>query len=159
MVAAGEVIESADINNLVAQMAAAFPLGLGAWTAFTPTLTQSVTVTKTITVARYFKIGRMVDVEVALVVTGAGSATQPILIGLPVAAAFAGDLPAGVGMVVDSSVGGVYAGEALINSANAIYLMSTSVTTGAILGQAAPMAAALAAGDSVRYKIRYESAA
>jgi hypothetical protein len=73
---------------------------LGAWTDYTPTLTQSVTVTKTVTYAKYLKLGRTVHVSAILTVTGSGTPSQAIAVGLPVTAAFAG-APFGSGRISD----------------------------------------------------------
>src|SRR5919106_4616538 len=50
-------VAEADIDTLQANSAAAFPLGFAAWTAYTPTLTQSATPTKTVNRARYMRVG------------------------------------------------------------------------------------------------------
>ncbi len=62
----------------------AFP-SYAATSTYTPTLTQSGTVTKTVTYAHYWQIGKLVLFWVKLAVTGAGSAGTTIAIGLPVA--------------------------------------------------------------------------
>lgn len=55
-------------------------------TGYTPTLTQSGAVTKTVTVADYVQIGKLVTVWFRLDITGAGTTNNPILVGLPVTA-------------------------------------------------------------------------
>lgn len=59
---------------------------LGAWTNYTPTLTQSATISKTVTYARYTKTGRTVTAEGVLVATSNGTANNAIQVGIPVTA-------------------------------------------------------------------------
>lgn len=72
-------------------MAALLPLDALAWSTYTPTLTQSGAVTKTVTKARYGQVGKIVVVRVALAVTGAGTANNAITVSLPVTAAGTGE--------------------------------------------------------------------
>lgn len=83
------------------------------WTAWTPTITQGVGVTITVTRARYTVIGGLVVIQGQVVATSAGTATQPIVIGgIPAGILPAGvtvSTPIGVGTVLDQGVG-IYAG-------------------------------------------------
>jgi hypothetical protein len=56
-----------------------------AWIAYTPTLTQTVTVTKTIVVARYKKIGKTVTAQIILTCTSSGTNGTMVSVGLPIA--------------------------------------------------------------------------
>lgn len=56
-----------------------------AWTPYTPTFSQTATITKTVTFARYIQIGKMVTFQVALAATSAGTAGAFVRVGLPVA--------------------------------------------------------------------------
>lgn len=58
-----------------------------AWTSYTPTLTQGVAVTKTVTYAKYQRVGRTIIVSMRLAITSAGTAGSALLAGLPVTAA------------------------------------------------------------------------
>lgn len=126
------------------------------WTTYTPTLTQSGAVTKTVTYARYLRVGRMITVEVLLVATGAGTGANRITVSLPVTAAQGGDMVAGSGYVFDASAATVYAGPATLFSTTsaAIYLGSGVANH---LG-AAGMTAALANTDNVSVSLTYEAA-
>lgn len=131
---------------------------LGAWTTFTPTLTQSATVTKTVTYARYTKIGRLVIAQVALAVTGAGTASNAVLIGLPVAALNSAAIEdIGTGHIFDASAVLVYKGHATYASTTTIQLRPSSTTTTGVLG-ADTFTAALASGDEIGYSVTYEAA-
>lgn len=79
----------------------------GAWTTYTPTVTQSGTVNKTVTRAAWMRIGRLVFVQWALSMTGAGTGNNVITVSLPVAAATTGGawLPCGQAYINDVSVG------------------------------------------------------
>lgn len=157
---AGDVLTAAQLNaELRDALLGAFPLGPPdvAWTAYTPTLVQPGAVTKTVTYARYTRTGRKITAQVLLTVTGTGTAANSVVVGLPVTAAQASDLPCGVGIVTDSSAGGAtFGGIALINSTTTVYFLSTATNIG-LLG-VADFTAALAVGDTVRMSITYESA-
>jgi len=65
----------------------------GEWNDFTPTLTQTGSVSFTATRARYRRMGTHVTVHVSLAITGAGTAGSALVLGgLPVAAANSEDL-------------------------------------------------------------------
>lgn len=133
-----------------------FPLDTDAWTAFTPTLTQSVTVTKTVTYAAYTKVGRLVICNLYLTVTGAGTAANAVLIGLPIAASASGPM-IGSGMIYDASVPLIHMGVAVLNgSVASLYIHGgTGVFAGSTGGI---FTAALASSDQVRISVVYESA-
>jgi hypothetical protein len=136
----------------------AFDLGTD-WTSYTPTLTQSATVTKTMTYAKYVKVGRMVTVQGVLAVTGTGTASQPIIIGLPVTSASSlTSQTIGTGYVLDVSAGAQYLAHAIFATATSIYLLPSTGTAGSALGSSV-MTAALASGDTVAINVTYESLA
>jgi hypothetical protein len=130
---------------------------LGAWTTFTPTLVQSGTVTKTVTYARFVRLGRTIFAQVDLSVTGSGTGANQVVIGLPVSAA-SGTLMVGTGLIYDSSATLVYNAIAEVMAGGAgVALRPTTSTTNANLGVTA-FTAALASGDIVRYGVTYEAA-
>lgn len=126
------------------------------WAPYTPTLTQTGTVTNTVTYAKYSRLGRLITVELLLVATGAGTGGSRILVSLPVTAAQGGDMPCGSGYVYDASAALVYAGTATLftTTTAAIYLGSGVANH---LG-AAGMIAALANGDNVGLSLVFEAA-
>lgn len=77
----------ADVNTLSVYSGAAWstigPVH-GAGLTWTPTWTQSATITKTVTLATYTRVGRQVTAAFILAATSAGTSGQPILFGLPV---------------------------------------------------------------------------
>lgn len=130
---------------------------MNAWETYTPTLTQSGAVTKTVTYARFVRIGRTIIVTVRLAVTGTGSASNAVVVGLPVTAAAAVTRAAGCGSIFDTSAGLVYNGNADITTTTTVQFWPTSADSGSALG-AAVFTAALAAGDEVAMHVTYEAA-
>ena len=70
--AAGQVLTAAELNTT------------GAWTSYTPTFTQSATITKTVNWAKYMQLGDLVFVNLKMTASSAGTTNNKILIGLPV---------------------------------------------------------------------------
>ena len=68
----GQVLTAAELNTA------------GEWQDFTPTFTQSATITKTVNFARYTQLGKWVQVQIRMTATGAGTANNIIKVGLPV---------------------------------------------------------------------------
>lgn len=127
---------------------------VGAWTTFTPTLTQSNTPTKTVTYASYLKLGRMVTGHVVMTVTSAGTAANPIIVGLPVAMAGTGNLVIGSGWVYDASGVIGYSG-ALIRVTSTTAIIWAHGETNNV---GADPNFALANTDQISYQFTYESA-
>lgn len=154
---AGDVLTAAQLNaELRDALLGAFPLGVGAWTSYTPTLTQSGAVTKTVTYAKYQRVGRLIHATWSLAVTGTGTGVNVVTVSLPVTAAAA--VTAGSGFIFDSSASLHYGGIAVLNTTTTCQLLSTSTDTTVFLGGAV-FTAALAAGDVVTGSVTYESAA
>lgn len=130
----------------------------GAWTSYTPTLDQGGAVTKTVTYAKYARMGKTIFVQGLLSVTGSGTASNAVIFGLPVAAAVSTvNHVIGVGDIFDTSATSDYKGIAVINDANSAYLRPTAASTNGVLG-ADTFTAALASGDVVRFSLTYEAA-
>lgn len=155
---AGNVLTAAQLNaQLRDNLLAAFPLGVDAWTGYTPTLTQSAAVTKTVTRAVYQRVGRLVVVTFSLSVTGAGTVSNNIQVGLPVAAA-ASAMPGGSMWIYDASANTNYVGVAVMLSTTTIGAI-ISGGTGYAGNVGGVMAAALASGDAILGHFTYEAAA
>lgn len=155
----GELVTAALLNEQIRDNTLAeFPLGVGAWTSYTPTLTQSATVAKTVTYARYQRVGRIIFFQVRLDVTGAGTAANDVLIGLPVAAVNVTiELPLGGGFIYDSSLGQAHIGVAITNSGTVVKIRPGTGAVNAALGNN-QFTAALASGDIVSVGGSYEAA-
>jgi len=126
--------------------------------SWTPTLTQGVNVTKTVTSARYIQIGKIVIGSFFLIVTGAGTASNTIVMSLPVTAATNGSR--GTMTLYDSSSLNVYPG---------IFFVSTSTTAQFSTTQTAQLnsqqylgyanfTAGLAVSDQIEGSFIYEAA-
>lgn len=71
---AGQVLTAAELN------------AAGAWQDYTPSWTQSATITKTVNWARYTQFNKLVVVNIKMTASSAGTANNKILVGLPVSA-------------------------------------------------------------------------
>ena len=153
-----EEVTAAMLNQEIRDnIGAIAPVGAAAWTDYTPTLTQSATVSKTITYARYMKVGRMVTVNVLLTCTSSGTAANHIEVGLPLAAVSSAAFVVGTFHVYNSSgpnhfVGACYfwstTSVACVTNNNSHYLGETS----------SAFASAIGSGDIVSISLTYESA-
>lgn len=127
------------------------------WTAYTPTLTQSGTVTKTVTVARYLQIGKLVIVYVRLDVTGAGTTNNTITVSTPATGVSTGYI-CGSGEVIDAS-------GATVTYPAMVYTNTTTTFSFGRTDQSAFVSRigvdpnfALASGDVITFTATYEAA-
>lgn len=93
---AGQVLTAATLNTIGA-----------AWVDYTPTLTQGVTVTKTVVQARYCQFQKTIIGQVLLNVSSAGTAGSAVAIGLPFAVR-SGQPLVGYGYIYDANVNTMY---------------------------------------------------
>jgi hypothetical protein len=92
----GQVLTAATLNTI------------GAVTVdYTPTLTQGVTVTKTVVQARYFQIQKLIIGQVLLNVTSAGTASSVVAVGLPISARAVNSMAA-FGYIYDANTNVMY---------------------------------------------------
>ena len=131
----------------------------GAWTSWTPTVTQSGSVTVTVTSATYGRWGRMIVSRMRLTVTGSGTAANAIQIGgLPATSAVAYGVY-GQGVLFDAT-GNSYPFLVRFNSTTTFQLASTISAGGAtpfLLGLN-DFTSGLAVGDIIDCSITYEAA-
>jgi hypothetical protein len=153
-----------DVNTMTVYSGSAWstvgPLH-GALTAWTPAITQSGSVTCTVTYATYQRIGRMIHFDVHLTCTGAGTGANAVVVTLPVTAhgSLTTQSTVGVGSLIDASTTSFWSGLLRINAGSAsVKITSGSTTDGTYLG-ASVFTAALAAGDVITMNGRYEAAA
>ena len=139
----GQVLTAATMNSIGA-----------AWESYTPTLTQSGAVTKTVTYAKYTQINKLCICNVRLEVTGAGTTNNAITITLPLTCSSSANVRVGTGTFYDGSTAITYNGA----------LQLTSATTVAILPDVTNNFAgitpnvALANGDNLSFCLSYEVA-
>jgi hypothetical protein len=117
---------------------------------YTPTLTQSGAVTKTVEFASYHTVAGITHVVVSLSVTGTGTAANAVQIGVPVAQT--SFRLQGVGSIFDASVSTWYHGIAVFVSSTVVQIFPNASTTA--LG-ATSFTAALASGDKVCLNLQY----
>ncbi|MCC6434442.1 MAG: hypothetical protein IT196_05375 [Acidimicrobiales bacterium] len=130
---------------------------LGQWTNYTPTVLQSVAVSKTVSYARYLKLGRLVVVQCYLVITSSGTANNALTVSLPVTAAQA-SVPGGGFYWYDASAG--------LNYGTIGIPLSTTTVGGLLSGSAAVAGQTnavgwpnqVASGDSLLISMTYEAA-
>lgn len=150
---AGDVVTAADTNLYLNHTG-------GAWTAWTPTITQSGSVTCTVNRATWFRAGRFITATAFLTVTGTGTASNAVVIGgLPVASSY-GTGSVGYGAISDLSAVRTYPGIAALTSTTSFVFLGTSTVSADIqLGVAtSAFTAALANTDQISFTITYEAA-
>lgn len=147
-----EVLTASDVNTYLAGEG-------GAWTSWTPAVTQTGAVTVTNTRSRYARYGRTIHFSADVSVTGAGTGASTITVSLPVTAAATNAVTGITGLLVDSSSSDVFPFIADPSSTTAIQLKSTSSSSGSGRLGSAVFTAGLASGDSIRYSGTYEAAA
>jgi len=86
----GQVLTAAELN------------GAGAYQAYTPTWTQSATITKTVNWARFTQLNKLVIGSVRMTATSAGTANNKVLVSLPVDAS-TNNFIMGTAYIVDES--------------------------------------------------------
>lgn len=157
---AGQVAATTDTYSLWFRGASAWvqvgPLAT-TWATWTPTLTQSGTVTATVTYGRYMRVGRTIIAQCDLAATGAGTGNNKITVSLPVTAAAAGSRVVGSGHVYDTSGAVNYSQNAVLDSTTTAAIHSTGA--GQLLGvTGSAFNGALAAGDAITFSLTYEAA-
>ncbi len=127
-------------------------LSMGAWTNWTPTVTQSASISLTNNYARYIRIGKTVVVQASLTLTSAGSAGNIIYIGgLPVAPANSSNL---LGNFYFQSAGIVfYGGSVIIASGSTMQFIVSG--NGNYMGLSPSFA--IKNGDNIFINLTYES--
>lgn len=159
---AGAALSAAQLNaHLRDNLLALLPLDQVAWTSYTPTLTQSAAVAKTVTYAKYQQVGKIVTLQVVLTLTATGTANNKITVTLPVTAASANSQAGHGGYIFDSSGPNVtYPGITVMDSTTTMALVEATVaTTNVRYGQTGTsFAVPLATGDVVAMSMTYEAA-
>ena len=147
----GDVLTASDINTYLSGEG-------GAWTSFTPTVTQSGSVTVTNTRSRYARWGRRIEFTIDLAVTGSGTTGNAITVSLPVTAASANQV-VGSGFVFDNGSGNLPC-IAFASTTSVLAFLPTWVNTATgFLGTATGGGSfALASGDEITVWGSYEAA-
>jgi hypothetical protein len=93
------VLTSSDVNTYLSHEG-------GAWTSYTPTLSQgaSTNIGKTVTYSNYARAGRMITWNFKLDITGSGTSGQAVILTLPVTSVATHSVT-GVGAYLDTGAG------------------------------------------------------
>ena len=150
---AGAVLTAAQLNEQLRDNMDVLAPFSAAWTSYTPTLTQSGAVTKTVTYAKYVQIGDFVWVQVSLTATGAGTTNNAITVSLPVTAASYYGV-SGAAFVLDANVNS-YVGTARGATTTTVAFYQ-GLGGGTAIGQSPNFA--LASTDVVQFSAFYEAA-
>jgi hypothetical protein len=129
----------------------------GAWSTWSPTLTQSGSVTRTVTHAVYGRWGRMIVGIFRLSVTGTGTGSNVVTVSLPVTAARA-DMVVGTGFVFDASASAQHQGSCFLPTTTTLDLRSYGTTAAENRLGVATFTAALASSDILGGMFVYEAA-
>lgn len=128
---------------------------LGAWT---PTVTQTGSVTVTVTYAKLQRIGRYISGWFKLAVTGSGSAGTAVIVSAPVTALEA-DISVGTAMLQDQSTNTYYNSNLHMESTSSFSLRHPVVGAGDSRLGVAGFTVGLASGDLLRGQFHYEAVA
>lgn len=138
----GQVLTAATMNSIGA-----------AWVDYTPTLTQNVTVTKTINYARYCQIQKTIFVQGQLTITGAGTAANEVVVGLPITASSFTSRIIGPAYIYDQSAFVMYNLSAYMASSTTVKFFYQNGT-----GWGFQPNIALANTDQISFSFCYEAA-
>jgi len=136
----GDILTADDLN------------AIGAWTSYTPTLSQSGDRTATVNYASYCKINKLCFVNVDLTCTTTGSAGNAIGVTIPFTAASNQDA-VGFGIFYDDSATDVRLLSVKTGTTSVSFFAEDSTTL--VLG--ATPSVALGNGDVVSFSIMYET--
>lgn len=149
----------AELQRLYERLKGREAIPITNWTTWTPTITQSGSVTFTNTYCRYMVIEKLVHVTGVLAVTSAGTANNVIAVGsLPAAIGLPGaGYPLGVGLVLNQTTA-YYMGAMLSQSATsfAFVVHNDPTVAGNYIG--ANPNFALASGDIIYFNGAWEIA-
>lgn len=154
--ASGAVTMNSTLNVLGAPSSSASMVGWGgAWAAYTPTLTNVTLGTGGTMTARYFQMGKLVFVQLQMILGTGGDVTGNLGVSLPVTARGTSPVVWGMGIVLDDSAG---------TGQRAVAVQPTSTTavgfvnalTGGTVAASNPMDWAV--NDQLRVAFFYEAA-
>lgn len=124
----------------------------GGTDTYSPAVFQGVAVTSTVNIAEFTVNEKWVEVTVSVTASGAGTAGEAIVCGLPIAPAEAVDVVAGVCWINDNGTQ-IWSGVASITTGDNVIFSKGGGSTGWI---GADPSFALASGDVIRFKVTYK---
>jgi hypothetical protein len=156
----GQVIYETDTDRAMVWDNSAWVVlsATGVWTSFTPTWTQSVAISKTVSYSKYIQIGKTVIYQGYMVATSAGTASNPIGISIPVTASsqYATAYTAiGSAQFVDVTPG-YYTYSGVANLSSGVITITTLGTAANLVG--VNPAVTVASTDIISWSVMYEAA-
>jgi hypothetical protein len=148
---AGDVVTAADTNLYLSGEG-------GAWSTWTPTVTQSGSVTVTVNTATYGRWGRMIICRMQVTVTGSGTGANAIVVGGLPATSVVSVGAFGQGYLFDTSVPNTFPFIVTLASSTTINLSSSSANAASLALGATSFTAGLASGDIINCSFTYEAA-
>ena len=130
----------------------------GAWSSWTPVVTQSATPTLTNTRSRYARYGRTIHFSLKVDITSSGTGGNAIVITLPVTAADASVVSSITGVLRDSSSGNNFPFIGYTNNTTSFRLKDATATGNLGLLGSTTFTDALASGDEIWASGTYEAA-
>ena len=128
------------------------------WASYTPTFTQSATITKTVNYAKYIQYGKLIIANVGITATSSGTANNAIVVGLPVTAASGAVGAIGAARITDFGVSN-YPCLPIVASTTTLNFLDATQATTVFMGQTgAAFSGALGSSDSVVFVVAYEAA-
>jgi hypothetical protein len=141
---AGDILTAADLN------------AIGAWTSYTPTVTQNGTRTVTVNHAEYSQINKLCLVNLDVTLTDAGTTANLVTVTVPINLGSSLGRVSGSGLLYDLSATDVVLLTAIYNSASTVRFV-TEATTDPASGLGVNPAFALASGDVLSLSLMYET--
>jgi hypothetical protein len=129
---------------------------IGAWTTFSPTLTQSVTVTKTDSYCKWTRYGRTIHATTFVSATASGTTANPVTLSLPVTAAAPLGTRIGSCHIYDASTGVRYTGMAELRSGGSSVGFVGDWSAGDAWGSIPNLP--VGSTDQIGYSVTYEAA-
>lgn len=164
---AGQVCTTTDTSSIWVRGASSWAqIGpLAGWTTYTPTITQTVTVAKTVNYSKYCRIGRLVIWQASLSITSSGTSGAIVSVTLPAtASSSSANTVIGSGYLNDSDQADQYAVMCRLASSTAfnLHTVHTSGTSPSptMLNQSGFTGPGdlLESGDLLTFSIWYEAA-
>lgn len=148
---------AAEVASLTSQVASST---YGAWTSWTPVVTQSSTPTLTNTYSRYARYGRIIHVICNVAITSSGVANNTITVTLPVAAASVDALTCcGIARWFNASPFSSPKGTVEGDTTTSVRFSAINGDNAFSLGEnLSSFGTALANGDSIFFSCTYEAA-
>lgn len=150
---AGQIPTALELNT---DINGPFTLGFGAFSTYVPTWTQSATVTKTVNFAKYWRVGRLVTVQVSMTATGAGTAANAMVVSLPITGT--ADVGACGSFWFNDAGTAFYSGTTRKVSSTTLLFYIGGSSSGGLGATGGGFVSAIAATDQLEFVATYEAA-